>query len=157
MDLLTGNIRTIYLRYLSAAFGSAMISSIYGLVDTAMVGQYQGPDGAAALAIVAPIWNIIYSLGLLAGIGGSILFAAARGSRNDGSENRFFTAAAAALRRCFRRSAGGSIAPAAANPCCGCSAPMTPCSRWRMEYLRPVILCGAGLSVQPAALRLPAQ
>lgn len=46
MDLLTGNIRTIYLRYLSAAFGSAMISSIYGLVDTAMVGQYQGPDGA---------------------------------------------------------------------------------------------------------------
>lgn len=55
MDLLTGNIRTIYLRYLSAAFGSAMISSIYGLVDTAMVGQYQGPDGAAALAIFAPI------------------------------------------------------------------------------------------------------
>lgn len=93
MDLLTGNIRTIYLRYLSAAFGSAMISSIYGLVDTAMVGQYQGPDGAAALAIFAPIWNIIYSLGLLAGIGGSILFAAARGSRNDGTENRFFTAA----------------------------------------------------------------
>ena len=69
------------------------ISSIYGLVDTAMVGQYQGPDGAAALAIFAPIWNIIYSLGLLAGIGGSILFAAARGSRNDGTENRFFTAA----------------------------------------------------------------
>ena len=66
MDLLTGNIRTIYLRYLSAAFGSAMISSIYGLVDTAMVGQYQGPDGAAALAVFAPIWNIIYSLGLLA-------------------------------------------------------------------------------------------
>lgn len=65
MDLLTGNIRTIYLRYLSAAFGSAMISSIYGLVDTAMAGQYQGPDGAAALAIFAPIWNIIYSLGLL--------------------------------------------------------------------------------------------
>lgn len=42
MDLLTGNIRTIYLRYLSAAFGSAMISSIYGLVDAAMVGQVPG-------------------------------------------------------------------------------------------------------------------
>lgn len=24
-----------------------------------MVGQYQGPDGTAALAVVAPIWNII--------------------------------------------------------------------------------------------------
>ena len=36
----------------------------------AMVGQYQGPDGTAALAVVAPIWNIIYSLGLLTGTGG---------------------------------------------------------------------------------------
>ena len=101
MDLLTGNIRTIYLRYLSAAFGSAMISSIYGLVDTAMVGQYQGPDGAAALAIFAPIWNIIYSLGLLAGIGGSILFAAARGSRNGWHREPLLHRRCAALCRAF--------------------------------------------------------
>lgn len=70
MDLLHGNVKTIYFRYLSAAFGSALISSIYGIVDMAMVGQYQGPEGTAALAVVAPIWNIIYSLGLLMGIGG---------------------------------------------------------------------------------------
>ena len=95
MDLLTGNIRTIYLRYLSAAFGSAMISSIYGLVDTAMAGQYQGPDGAAALAIFAPIWNIIYSLGLLTGIGGSVLLSAARGAGRQKEGNEYFTAALA--------------------------------------------------------------
>ena len=65
MDLLTGKIRPIYFKYLSAAFGSAMITSVYSIVDMAMVGQYQGPDGTAALAVVAPIWNIIYSLGLL--------------------------------------------------------------------------------------------
>ncbi|WP_275056111.1 hypothetical protein [Faecalitalea cylindroides] len=34
----------------------------------AIVGQYQGLDGAAFLALVSPIWNIIYSLGLLIGI-----------------------------------------------------------------------------------------
>lgn len=45
MDLLRGNIKTLYFKYLSAAFGSALISSIYGIVDMAMVGQYQGPDG----------------------------------------------------------------------------------------------------------------
>ena len=50
MDLLRGNIKTLYFKYLSAAFGSALISSIYGIVDMAMVGQYQGPDGTAALA-----------------------------------------------------------------------------------------------------------
>ncbi len=55
-------------KYLSAAFGSAMITSVYSIVDTAMVGQYHGPEGTAALAVVAPVWNIIYSLGLLMGI-----------------------------------------------------------------------------------------
>lgn len=80
MNLLTGNIRQAYFRYLSAAFGSALISSIYYLVDMAMVGQYQGPDGTAALAVVAPVWNIAYSLGLLTGIGGAVLLSTARGS-----------------------------------------------------------------------------
>ena len=93
MDLLTGNIRRLYTRYLAAAFGSALISSIYGMVDMAMVGQYQGPDGAAALAVVAPVWNIIYSLGLLTGIGGSVIFSARRGSAQAGDENEYFTSA----------------------------------------------------------------
>ena len=94
MDLLRGNIKTLYFKYLSAAFGSALISSIYGIVDMAMVGQYQGPDGTAALAVVAPVWNIIYSLGLLMGIGGSVIFSTKRGSgmNGDGEDNRYFTA-----------------------------------------------------------------
>ena len=62
MDFLNGKIRPIYFKYLTAAFGSALIGSIYSVVDMAMVGQYHGPNGTAALAVVAPIWNIIYSL-----------------------------------------------------------------------------------------------
>lgn len=94
MELTTRSVRRLYFRFLSAAFGSALISSIYGMVDMAMVGQYQGPDGAAALAVVAPVWNIIYSLGLLTGIGGSVLFSARRGNGNSrGAENEYFTAA----------------------------------------------------------------
>ena len=90
-NLLTGKIKPLYLRYLSAAFGSALISSIYGLVDMAMVGQYQGPDGTAALAVVAPVWNVIYSLGLLTGIGGSVIFSLKRGSGKGSNENEYFT------------------------------------------------------------------
>ena len=74
----------MYLKYLSAAFGGAMISSIYSIVDTAMVGQYHGPNGTAALAVVAPIWNVIYSLGLLMGIGGSVIFSTKRGGEGRG-------------------------------------------------------------------------
>lgn len=92
MDLLQGNIKKLYFKYLSAAFGSAMITSIYSIVDMAMVGQYQGPDGSAALAVVSPVWNVIYSLGILMGIGGSVIFASKRGSaEGDGKENQYFT------------------------------------------------------------------
>ena len=58
MDFLNGKIKTIYFKYLSAAFGSALITSIYSIVDMAMVGQYHGPEGSAALAVVAPVWTI---------------------------------------------------------------------------------------------------
>ena len=94
MDFLDGKIKPMYFKYLSAAFGSAMITSVYSIVDTAMVGQYHGPEGTAALAVVAPVWNIIYSLGLLMGIGGSVIFSMRRGlEKNDGTENQYFTAA----------------------------------------------------------------
>ena len=94
MDFLNSKIKPMYFRYLSAAFGSAIITSVYSIVDTAMVGQYHGPEGTAALAVVAPVWNIIYSLGLLMGIGGSVIFSMKRGSeRSDGSENQYFTSA----------------------------------------------------------------
>ncbi len=95
MDLLKDRIKPIYFRYLLAAFGSAFISSVYSVVDAAMVGRYQGPDGTAALAVVAPFWNIIYSLGLMAGIGGSVLYGAmkGKGEKADRDPNESFTSA----------------------------------------------------------------
>ncbi|MCD7893844.1 MAG: polysaccharide biosynthesis C-terminal domain-containing protein [Erysipelotrichaceae bacterium] len=94
MDFLNDEIKPIYYKYLAAAFGSSLISCIYGVVDMAMVGQYQGPNGTAALAIVAPIWNVIYSLGLLMGIGGSVLYSMIKGQDNKkDNPNDYFSAA----------------------------------------------------------------
>jgi putative MATE family efflux protein len=94
MNLLTDNIASVYRKFFAAAFGSALITSIYSVVDAAMVGQYHGPVGLAAIAVLAPMWNIIFSLGLLAGIGGSVLYAVRRGQRAAvQGANRFFTAA----------------------------------------------------------------
>ncbi len=93
MDLVKTDIKKLYARYLAAAFGSAMIGAVYSIVDMAVVGQYQGPQGTAALAVVAPIWNIIFSLGLMTGIGGSVLFGAARGrGEMHGADDEAFTA-----------------------------------------------------------------
>lgn len=95
MHLLEDKIQKIYFNYLLAAFGSAMISSIYGLVDMAVVGQYHGPNGSAALAVVAPVWNIIYSLGLFMGVGGSIIFSMIKGKdkTQEKAANAYFTVA----------------------------------------------------------------
>ena len=97
MDFLTAPLRPLYFKYLGAAFGSALVTSIYSIVDMAMVGQYQGPGGTAALAVVAPIWNIIYSLGLLMGIGGAVMYSTLKGSGGNsaGRENQYFSAAVA--------------------------------------------------------------
>lgn len=94
MNVLTDRIKTVYFKYLAAAFGSTLISSIYGIVDMAMVGQYHGPEGSAAMGVFAPLWNIIYSLGLLAGIGGSVLFSNIRaaGKESERRANEYFTA-----------------------------------------------------------------
>ena len=54
----------IFLKYLFSGIGSAVMVSVYSIVDCIMVGQYEGPDGMAALAVITPVWTIIISLGL---------------------------------------------------------------------------------------------
>ena len=56
MDCLHENIKQIYFGYLAAAFGSTWISSVYSIVDMAMMGQYPGPDGTATLTVAA-LWG----------------------------------------------------------------------------------------------------
>ena len=97
MDILKTDVKKIFFRYLYASFGSALIVAIYSIVDVAMVGQYEGDNGAAALAVFAPIWNIIYSIGMLFGIGGSVLFSKARGALEHEKSNIFFTSSFIAL------------------------------------------------------------
>ncbi len=94
MNLLNGDLKKIYLKYLYASFGSALVASIYGVVDMIMVGQYHGPEGSAAMAVIAPIWNILYSFGLLTGIGGSVLFSNLKGKgESQTKQNEYFTIA----------------------------------------------------------------
>ena len=91
MDFINGNLKKIYFNFLLASFGSTLISMIYGIVDMAMVGQYEGPNATAALACFSPVWNIIYAIGLLTGIGGAVLYSNALGKGERGKSNGFFT------------------------------------------------------------------
>lgn len=137
MDLLRDNVRTIYRKYFLAAFGSALISCVYGVVDMTMVGQYQGPDGTAALAVVAPVWNVIYSLRLLTGIGGSVLLSAKRGSGAAGQAeaNEYFTTAVLA-----------SVLPALLGP---------TAIWWAMPVTELLVACYAVSAMRRATWALP--
>lgn len=91
MSFLKGKIKPMYFRYLAAASGSALVASIFGMVDAITVGKYHGPSGTAALAVFSPFWTIVYSLGLLAGIGSSVLFANNRGKGDEKNAQEYFT------------------------------------------------------------------
>ncbi|MCD8356819.1 MAG: multidrug transporter MatE [Clostridia bacterium] len=91
MDLLRGNIRSLYFKYLAAAFGSTLIMSIYALVDTIVIGHYEGPNGTAAVATFMPMWTMLFAFGLLCGIGGSVIMAQRRGAGDKQTSDQYYT------------------------------------------------------------------
>jgi len=93
MDLLKSNIKKLYFKYLVASMGSAIVMSIYSFVDTIAVGQSEGPNGAAAMAVITPLYGVTVFLAILCGIGGSVLMSKEKGEGNDRDANAFFTTA----------------------------------------------------------------
>ncbi len=90
-NILTGKEKPLYIKYLIAASGSAMVSCIFGTIDGIMIGRYHGPSGSAAIAVFNPLWGFIFCLALLSGIGGSVLFANFRGKGDEKNAQQFFT------------------------------------------------------------------
>lgn len=93
MDFIKDDIRQLYKRFLGASMASAMVMSIYSFVDTIAVGQSEGPAGAAAMAVITPLYGVLIFLGILCGVGGSVLYGNARGEGKKEKANALFTAA----------------------------------------------------------------
>ena len=93
MDFITGDIKQLYRKFLTASMASAMVMSIYSFVDTIAVGQSEGPAGAAAMAVITPLYGVLIFLGILCGVGGSVLYGNARGEGKEEKANALFAAA----------------------------------------------------------------
>ncbi|MCD8143929.1 MAG: polysaccharide biosynthesis C-terminal domain-containing protein [Oscillospiraceae bacterium] len=91
MDFLTDDVRQLYKKFLGTSMLSALMVSIYSFVDTIAVGQSEGPVGAAAMAIISPFYGITVFLGLLCGIGGSVLMSSAKAQGQEDEGNEYFT------------------------------------------------------------------
>jgi len=91
MNFLTDEIKSLYLKLLIPSLTGAVVMSIYSFVDTIAVGQSEGAAGAAAMAVIAPVYGLMVFLGLLCGIGGSVMMSVARGEGNDEKGDACFT------------------------------------------------------------------
>lgn len=92
MDFLNDNVRKLYRKFLSASMCSALVMSIYSFVDTIAVGQSEGTLGAAAMAVITPLYGVLVFLAILVGIGGSVLMSNAKGEGKEEKGNAYFTA-----------------------------------------------------------------
>ena len=93
VDLLYGKLNKTYFTMLFSAIASTIVSTIYSTVDMICVGHYAGPDGAASIACVNPLWALMFAFGLLTGVGGAVMMANRRGAGNDKAANEYFTVA----------------------------------------------------------------
>ena len=71
--------------------GGALATSVYSFVDTIAVGQSCGPLGAAAIAVINPLFALACFVGLLVGIGSSVLMSKAKGAGEREKPDRIFT------------------------------------------------------------------
>lgn len=79
-----------FIKYLVPSVSGAVVVTLYSAVDTIAIGQGVGPMGTAACAVFLPIFFISEFLGLLCGIGGSVLMSKSRGEGNRQKEKAYF-------------------------------------------------------------------
>ena len=91
-ELTVQNIGRLYRKYLIPSVGGALATSVYSFVDTIAVGQACGPEGAAAIAVINPYFAVMCFIGLLFGIGGSVLMGHAKGEGRLDRANCIFSA-----------------------------------------------------------------
>lgn len=90
-SLLTESVSKIFFRYLIPAILANMVTSIYVLADTIIIGKGIGIEAMAALNIVLPLFNIFFGNGHLFGVGGSVLMSIARGRGDHKLGECYFT------------------------------------------------------------------
>ena len=90
LNLLKDSEKKVFYHYLIPSICSTLVTSIYILVDTLIIGQGVGASGISALNIILPIYSLYMGIGLLFGIGGGILMSTEDGLGNTDKSNRYF-------------------------------------------------------------------
>lgn len=91
LNLLKEEPKKLFFQYLFPSISATLVTSIYVLADSIIIGKGIGSDGIAALNIALPLFTLLFGIGLLFGVGGGVLMSVANGSNNAKSANEFFS------------------------------------------------------------------
>ncbi len=80
-----------FLKYAGFSMLSALGMSCYILADTLFIANGVGSIGLTALNLVLPIYNVIFGLGLLIGIGGATRFSILKSQEKDKDASQYFS------------------------------------------------------------------
>lgn len=92
-NLLEERVQSLFLRYLIPSVSGTLVTAVYILVDTIIVGKGIGADAVAGLNIVLPLFSLFYGTGLLFGVGGSVLLAFSKGRGKEQDARGYFSVA----------------------------------------------------------------
>lgn len=92
-NLLNDNVKKLFFRYLIPSVSATLVTSIYVLADTIFIGKGISDTAVAALNIIIPLFSLYFGMGLLFGVGGSVLLSVAKGQGDEKKANTYFTVA----------------------------------------------------------------
>lgn len=81
-----------FAKYVSQNMLGMVGMSVYILADTFFISQSVGANGITALNLVLPIYNLIFAIGAMIGVGSAIRFVIERHGNSSGTEGYFFHA-----------------------------------------------------------------
>ena len=87
-ELTVEKMQKSFLKYLIPSMVATVLIGLYIVVDGYFIGNAMGDIGLAAINLVYPIGSVLYSFGMMIGIGGAVLMSIALGSNDLSTFNR---------------------------------------------------------------------
>ena len=86
------DIRKKFAKYVSQNIFGMLGISCYVVADTFFISKFAGADGITVLNLVLPVFNVIFAVGSMIGVGSAIRFKILRAKNNERADDYFSNA-----------------------------------------------------------------
>lgn len=91
MNLLRDDLKKLYFSFLVPTLTAAVVFSLYSVVDTLAIGRGVGAIGSAANSVTLSLFCVEAFIGLVSGVGGSVLISKSKGEGETEKADFYFT------------------------------------------------------------------